>query len=347
MSAARKIIDAGALLGGCRRGDPLAIARAITAIENQTAVGVELALAVRDSRGSCRTLGVTGPPGAGKSSLINALMAELLPRYQRIGVLTVDPSSPVSGGAVLGDRVRMAAHSANPNVFIRSLAARGHLGGVTRTTRAVIDLLAVGGMDLVIVETVGTGQSEVEVAGLTQLKMAVCAPGLGDEMQAIKAGILEVADLLVVNKSDLPDAERTLSHLKSMLHHRGHEERRAALKVSTVTGDGLAILVGAIDARLREPGPVRSETIAADRHLRWTLADDVGTMTAALVRDSADVRIDEIIDDMTRGVVSNRDGVMATIRILPQCNPIQVIDAETNSVSASLPKGPGGSTKPG
>ena len=199
MTTTRNRLGAAALLEAVRRGEPFAIARAITAIENRTSIGVAMGLAAQDLCRPCRTLGITGPPGAGKSSLINALISELLPRYRRIGVLTVDPSSPVSGGAVLGDRVRMAAHSSNPDVFIRSLATRGHLGGVTRTTRAVIDLLAAGGMDLVIVETVGTGQSEVEVAELTDVKIVVCAPGFGDEMQAIKAGILEVADLLVVN----------------------------------------------------------------------------------------------------------------------------------------------------
>lgn len=212
--------------------------------------------------------------------------------------------------------MRMAAHSANPNVFIRSLAARGHLGGVTRTTRPVIELFAAGGMDLVIAETVGTGQSEVEVAGLTDVKIAVCAPGLGDEMQAIKAGILEVADLLVVNKSDLPDADRTLAHLKSVLHRRAHDEHRSALKVSTVTRDGLAMLVDAIDARFREPAASRSTTITGTRHPRSILADDFGDLTAALVRDSADTRIDAIIADMAQSVVSRRDGVMATIRLL-------------------------------
>ena len=321
MSAVRKGVDAVALLDAVRRGDPLAIARAITAIENLTAVGAELALAVRDPCGPCRTLGVTGPPGAGKSSLINALMAELLPRYPRIGVLTVDPSSPVSGGAVLGDRVRMAAHSANPNVFIRSLAARGHLGGVTRTTRAVIDLLVAAGMDLVIVETVGTGQSEVEVAGLTEVKIAVCAPGLGDEMQAIKAGILEVADLLVVNKSDLPDADRTANHLMAMLHHRGHEERRSAHKVSTVTHDGLPQLIEAIDARFREPTETRSTAITGARHPRFTLADDVGDLAAAMVRDSVDTRIETIIAHMAQGIISRRDGVIGAIRVLAALGP--------------------------
>lgn len=319
MSVSRKTPDAATLLEAVRRGDPLALARAITAIENQSVVGVELALALRDTATTCPTLGITGPPGAGKSSLINALLPELLAKYIRIGILTVDPSSPVTGGAVLGDRVRMAAHSANPNVFIRSLAARGHLGGVTRTTHAVMNLLALAGMDLVIVETVGTGQSEVEVASLTDLKLAVCAPGLGDEMQAIKAGILEVADLLVVNKSDLPDADRTTNHLKAMLHHRGHEEHRSVLMASTVNRDGLPQLADAIEARFRDPSGSRSaaRTLGAE-HSRSALACSVGDLAAALVRESVDPRIDSIIADMARGNLARRDGAMAAIHILAE-----------------------------
>ena len=316
MTTARNGPGAAALLEAVRKGDPLAIARAITAIENRTSIGIAMGLAVRDLGGQCRTLGVTGPPGAGKSSLINALMSELLPRYRRIGVLTVDPSSPVSGGAVLGDRVRMAAHSANPNVFIRSLATRGHLGGVTRTTRAVIDLLAAGGMDLVIVETVGTGQSEVEVAELTDVKLVVCAPGLGDEMQAIKAGVLEIADLIVINKSDLPDADRTAAHLQAMLHHRGHDERRLALKVSTLNRDGLAMLAEVIEARFGEPAERMPKVATDEKSPRLRLADDVADLAAALVRESLDPRIDKIVGELSRGASSRSDGVMAAIRVL-------------------------------
>ena len=316
MTTAQNRPGAAALLEVVRKGDPLAIARAITAIENRTSIGIAMGLAVRDLGGQCRTLGVTGPPGAGKSSLINALMSELLPRYRRIGVLTVDPSSPVSGGAVLGDRVRMAAHSANPNVFIRSLATRGHLGGVTRTTRAVIDLLAAGGMDLVIVETVGTGQSEVEVAELTDVKLVVCAPGLGDEMQAIKAGVLEIADLIVINKSDLPDADRTAAHLQAMLHHRGHDERRLALKVSTLNRDGLAMLAEVIEARFGEPVERMPKVATDEKSPRLRLADDVADLAAALVRESLDPRIDKIVGELSRGASSRSDGVMAAIRVL-------------------------------
>lgn len=317
MSTARKGLDAATLLAGVRRGDSLAMARAITAIENETSVGCELALAAADARSACRTIGVTGPPGAGKSSLINALMAELLPRFARIGVLTVDPSSPVSGGAVLGDRVRMAAYSGNPNVFIRSLASRGHLGGVTRTTRSVINLLAAGGMDLVIVETVGTGQSEVEVAELTDLKLVVCAPGLGDEMQAIKAGVLEIADLLVVNKADLPDAERTMMHLRAMLGHRGHDERRAALKVSSMRGEGLAELADTIAARLAEPTvPHASERVM---HPRLRLAEDVAALACALVREGSNPELDALAEAAATGALPRRTAVMAALRALAGC----------------------------
>ena len=314
MSTARDGPDAPALLAAVRSGDTLAIARAITAIENRTTVGVELGLLVGDFNVHCQTLGVTGPPGAGKSSLINALVSELLSRYRRIGIVTVDPSSPISGGAVLGDRVRMAAHSANPDVFVRSLAARGHLGGVTRTTKAVIDLLAAGGMSLVIVETVGTGQSEVEVAGLTDVKVVVCAPGLGDEMQAIKAGVLEIADLIVVNKSDLPDADRTANHLKAMLHHRGHEETRVALKVSTLNREGVAALAEAIEERFAVPHS--RAPYATPKNDKMRLANDVADLVAAFVRNNGDPRIAEIVGQLSDGSMARIDGAIAAIRLL-------------------------------
>jgi LAO/AO transport system kinase len=310
------------MLDAVRAGDPLALARAITEIENRSLVGVELSLGAQDLHVRTCTLGVTGPPGAGKSSLINALISELLPSYPHLGVLTVDPSSPVSGGAVLGDRVRMASHSGNRDVFIRSLAARGHLGGVTRTTRAVIDLLAAGGMDLVIVETVGTGQSEVEVAGLADVNLVVCAPGMGDEMQAIKAGILEVADVLVVNKSDLPDADRTANFLRGMLMHRGHDERRVALKVSTLKREGLPELANTIRTRLDDADSAAKCAGTNKEDQRSRMAQDVADLATALFRESSDPQIDELVRKASEGSIARRAAATEALRITAELNVV-------------------------
>lgn len=326
MTGTRHLMTPAALLERARAGDPLALARAITEIENGSLAGVELGLAVQEQAARTATLGVTGPPGAGKSSLINALIGELLPRFARIGVLTVDPSSPVSGGAVLGDRVRMAAHSANPCVFIRSLAARGHLGGVTRTTRKVIDLLAVSGMELVIVETVGTGQSEVEVADLTDVKLMVCAPGMGDEMQAIKAGVLEVADLLVVNKADLPDADRTADFLRAMLMHRGDAEHRIALKVSTLRREGLTELAGAICARLEQAGSPRHGALGTGNS-QAALARDTAELVMAIISETADPAIIGLAADLAGGTIPRRDAARMAIGLLAR-------DAECTSLAS-------------
>jgi LAO/AO transport system ATPase len=229
-------------------GDRRAIARAISAVENETAEATTLRAEIAGRLGRARVIGVTGPPGAGKSTLVSALIRELLARGRTLAVVAVDPSSPLTGGAVLGDRIRMAEHQADERVFIRSLAARGHLGGLTRTTRAVIDVLDAAQFDVVIVETVGAGQSEVEVAAVAETRIVVCPPGLGDEVQAIKAGVLEIADILVVSKSDSPLAQRTERELHGMLHLR----RPAAwtppvLRTVATTGEGVAALLEAIE----------------------------------------------------------------------------------------------------
>lgn len=193
------------------------IARAITILESNSNVGQELAQALKARAGNSHVIGITGAPGAGKSSLISAMLGELLERGKRIAVVAVDPSSPITGGAVLGDRVRMGQFGAHENVFIRSIASRGHLGGLSKTTGHVINLFDAVGFDVIIVETVGAGQSEVEISQFADTSIVVCPPGLGDDVQASKAGILEIADILVVNKSDLPLAERTVRELQEML----------------------------------------------------------------------------------------------------------------------------------
>jgi LAO/AO transport system kinase len=228
-------------------GERRAIARAITLADSEAPAAAIVGQLLLPHCGRARTVGITGPPGAGKSTLINALIVEMRSRGRRVAVVAIDPSSPFSGGAVLGDRVRMAAGGLDDGVFIRSLAARGHLGGLSRSTARAVDVLDASGYDMVIIETVGAGQSEVAVAGLAQTCVVVLPPGLGDEVQALKAGILEVADVLVVNKSDLPGADRAMSDLKAMLALRPPARRGVPLlRTVASSGEGLAALADAI-----------------------------------------------------------------------------------------------------
>jgi LAO/AO transport system ATPase len=257
-------------------GDRRAVARAISSIENAAPGWEAIAAGIASRLGRAQVIGITGAPGAGKSTLINALLGELLRRGRRIGVVAVDPSSPMTGGAVLGDRVRMGEHGAHERVFIRSIAARGHLGGVSRSTRRIVDVLDAAGFDVVIVETVGAGQSEVEIIEIADTRVVVCPPGLGDDVQAIKAGILEIADLLVVNKADLPGAEITARELREMLRLRaGSRSDVAVLKTSATNGEGIAALADGLESLAAANGtgrrlslrhqPSADEIVAVDR----------------------------------------------------------------------------------
>ena len=241
-----------------RGGDRRALARAITAVENQTHDAASIRAALAGHLGHAQVIGITGPPGAGKSTLVNAMVKDLVGRGRRVAVIAVDPSSPVSGGAVLGDRVRMGEMQGHEAVFIRSLAARGHLGGLSRTAAQVVDVLDGAGFDDVLVETVGAGQSEVEIAKVAAHRLVVCPPGLGDDVQAIKAGILEIADAFVVNKADLPDAARTERELQAMLALRQSGAQAAqppVLKTVATSGEGVAALVDWLVARGGQPRP--------------------------------------------------------------------------------------------
>jgi len=252
-----------ALAERVRAGERGAIARAITLVENAGAGARALRAALAPHLGRARVVGVTGPPGAGKSTLVNALIRELLARGQRVAVVAVDPSSPLTGGALLGDRIRMGEHQADERVFIRSLASRGHAGGLARTTGEVVDVLDAAGFSTVIVETVGTGQSEVEIARLAGTSLVICPPGLGDEVQALKAGILEVADVLVVNKADLPDAARTESALRTMLELRSRAPKPPVMKTVATTGEGVGALADFLAARpLRPKGAAHADPLA-------------------------------------------------------------------------------------
>ena len=232
-----------------------ALARAITLLENDRPGAAELLAQLTPHCGRAHVVGITGAPGAGKSTLINALLGELTRRGRRVAVVAVDPSSPISGGSILGDRVRMDEHGGHEDVFVRSVSARGHLGGLSRTAGRIIDLFDAAGFDVVIVETVGTGQSEVEIRHFADTSVLVCPPGLGDEVQAIKAGIIEIADLVVVNKADSPLAGRAVMDLSAAigLRHRAGPPVEVLRTVAT-TGEGVAALVEAIAAHGAQAG---------------------------------------------------------------------------------------------
>jgi LAO/AO transport system kinase len=247
-------------------GDIRALARACSLVENRSADSAAILKTVFPHSGRAFTLGITGAPGAGKSTLTSALISELRHRRQRVAVIAVDPSSPFSGGAILGDRIRMAAHHEDTGVFIRSMATRGALGGLAPTTHDLALLLDAAGFDWILIETVGVGQDEVDVARLAQATAVVLAPGMGDDVQAIKAGILEIADVFVLNKADQPGAAR--------LEQDMHEWPRPLLKTVATTGDGLPELCDALES-LRANLPPRRIESHWDYRLRQMFAERV------------------------------------------------------------------------
>ena len=214
MSAANA---ADSLAQRARNGDRRALARLLTEVENRTAAGETAMRELYPLAGAAHLVGVTGAPGSGKSTLVAALVGEARKGGRPVAVIAIDPSSPITGGAILGDRVRMQIHATDSDVFIRSMASRGHAGGLAVSTVAAAAVMDASGFPLIFIETVGTGQSEVEVAAIADTTMVVQAPEMGDEVQAIKAGLLEVADIVVVNKSDRPGADRAASQLRAML----------------------------------------------------------------------------------------------------------------------------------
>jgi len=230
-------------------GDARAIARAATLAENQPAAMEALRTALSAHTGRAMTIGITGPPGSGKSTLVDQLTQTLRQEGRTVGIIAVDPSSPFSHGAILGDRIRMQRHYEDAGVFIRSMASRGRTGGLAEGARDVALVLDAAGRDVVLIETVGVGQQEVEISRIANVTVLVLAPGLGDDVQAMKAGIMEIADVFAINKSDMPGAERLEQEIRVMQSLGSDDERASAAPVRRIVaseGTGVADLLAAI-----------------------------------------------------------------------------------------------------
>jgi len=284
-------------------GERRPLARLLTRIENADPSVRPLLPEVFAAGHGAHLVGITGPPGSGKSTLVNALVAEWRRRGRRVGILAVDPSSPYTRGAILGDRIRMMEHAADRDVFMRSMASRGELGGLASSTWIAAAALDAAGYDPVLVETVGAGQSEVEIARLAETTVVVEAPEMGDEVQAIKAGLLEVADVIAVNKGDRPGADRAARQLRAMLSTAGGRIERTpppVLVTTATTAEGVTELVDAIDAhRSAARTPLAARERAANQ-VRRALADRAADRAAAsadwdeVVRGVADREIDPL-----------------------------------------------------
>ena len=267
-----------ALAEGVRAGDRRALARAITLVESSDPLAYELIRELYPSTGKAYGIGVTGPPGVGKSSLISALVRHVRAEDASVGVISVDPSSPFTKGALLGDRIRLADHFLDPEVFIRSMGTRGHLGGLAEATLQAALVLDASGKDLVFLETVGAGQSEVEIISIADTILLVLMPGSGDSIQALKAGIMEIPDVIAVNKRDHPAAETMVSEVRSILAlDAGREWQPPIVLTEAVRGEGIDELWTEISAHRRH---LESAGLLADRRAK-NLAGEVFAVASA------------------------------------------------------------------
>ena len=299
-----RAVDVPSLVAAAREGSPRAVARLISLVEDAHPALREVMAALAPHSGHAHVIGITGPPGVGKSTSTNALVGALRARGRRIGILAVDPSSPFSGGALLGDRIRMQDHVLDPEVYIRSMASRGHLGGLSWSTPQALRVLDAAGCDVIVVETVGVGQSEVQVAGLADTTLVLLAPGMGDGIQAAKAGILEIGDVFVVNKADRDGADATVRDLRHMISLSDRKDpglwRPPVVKSVASKGEGVDEVMGAIDAHLAwltEHGGLRSRRVAR-------AADEIEAIALARLRSQmGDLRHDDSVVRLAAEVV--------------------------------------------
>ncbi len=316
--------------------EPKAVARALSVVEAGGPAADSLLSAVHPFTGHASVIGITGPPGAGKSTLVGQLTARYRAAGFRVGVLAVDPSSPFSGGALLGDRVRMHAHALDTDVFIRSMASRGHAGGLAVTTVDAADVLDAAGFDIVLIETVGVGQDEVDVVRVVDVCVVTLVPGAGDEVQAMKAGIMEIADLFVVNKADLAGAEHVVGAIEQSLglDERSGSRRPPVLRVVATTGQGLDALVVALDA-------ARGDGAARDRRrsirAEWRLCLAIAHAAVARVKQDVETtgRWQDIVADITARRIAPHTAAADLVAQMGACD-IDHIGVATDAIDTSL-----------
>jgi LAO/AO transport system kinase len=310
---AEDLADLARLIERMRAGERRAISRAVTELERLSAAAPRLLQAMQRYLGHALVVGFTGPPGAGKSTLVNAYTSHVRGQGKTVGIIAVDPSSPVSGGAILGDRIRMTATLDDDGVFMRSLASRGHLGGLSPAAVRVIDALDAAGKDVILIETVGTGQSEIDVAEVADVRVLVTAPGLGDDIQAMKAGLIEIADVMVVNKADREGADRAAQQLKGALSLRAADRVKApVLKTTATTGEGIEALGLAIaEAGARAAaGPPQERR---RRRARYLIARAAADLIAARIRNDGAGNLDTLADAVLEGRVLPADAAKTLI----------------------------------
>jgi LAO/AO transport system kinase len=304
---AARTVDVPALVDAARAGSPRAVARLISLVEDGHPALREVMAALAPHSGNAHIIGITGSPGVGKSTSTNALVGAFRARGQRVGVLAVDPSSPFSGGALLGDRVRMQDHALDPEVYIRSMASRGHLGGLSWTTPQALRVLDAAGCDVILVETVGVGQSEVEIAGLADTTIVLLAPGMGDGIQAAKAGILEIGDVFVVNKADREGADATVRDIRHMISLGDRTEpglwRPPVVKTVAARNEGVDEVMESLDkhvAWMERTGTLR------DRRVRRA-GDEIESIALQQLRAKmGDLRHGNGVDQLAADVVDGK-----------------------------------------
>ncbi|MGA7115964.1 MAG: methylmalonyl Co-A mutase-associated GTPase MeaB [Hyphomicrobium sp.] len=296
--------DLQALIARITARERRAVSEAVTELERLSPGAPALLQALQPHLGHALVAGFTGPPGAGKSTLVNAVIRELRAAGKTVAVIAVDPSSPISGGAILGDRIRMTAALDDDGVFVRSLASRGYLGGLSPAAVRVIDAFDAAGFDIILLETVGTGQNEIDVAEVADVRVVISAPGLGDDIQAMKSGLLEIADILVVNKGDRPGAEQTMQQLAGALSIRATiSDKIPILKTTATSGEG-------VDRLLSEISKVGDRVRASEsqtrrrRRARYLIARAAADLVAARVRRGNVSRLDDLADRVLAGTLS-------------------------------------------